>query len=325
MACSVSKKHLKVHVEQEDAQLDGHNSAAACARNSTAPEESSVSESCKRYKSLLGSRRVDVYKSPTMPEEKVFRAVVSCIGNDGTIFVIPKSFGKVTLRKMCLSLNLMTLEYEIVPCVCSGRHVLYQDAVLSDSCLGGLLWAGSEAFGAESTCATPRAVPRCGQVRQLLSGGSPDAQRVPCPRTRHGAALPRRAHQSPQMLGQAGFPPVLGTAASTFFYHVEVWYILLITMKIQSWGFSEVSLGLKHYWLFFSQPEPGTWFPWAFCLYCNRFSFLFFQKINLYSACTVGKRYIIILTGAVSVFSTVISLYMRTLLISFYSGGAFNC
>lgn len=115
----------------------------------------------------------------------------------------------------------MTLEYEIVPRVCSGRHVLYQDAVLSDSCLGGLLWAGDEAFGAESACATPRAVPRCGQVRQLLSGGSPDAQQVPCPRTRYGAALPRRAHQSPQMLGQVGFLPVLGTAASTFFYHVR--------------------------------------------------------------------------------------------------------
>ncbi|XP_010131433.1 PREDICTED: RING finger protein 17 [Buceros rhinoceros silvestris] len=109
VACSVSKKHFKVHVEQEDAQLDGRNSEAACARNSTAPEESiivseSEQKSCKRYQSVLYSGRADVYKSPTIPEEKVFQAVVSCIGYDGTIYVIPKSFGKVTLRKICLCL-----------------------------------------------------------------------------------------------------------------------------------------------------------------------------------------------------------------------------
>ncbi|KFO87883.1 RING finger protein 17, partial [Buceros rhinoceros silvestris] len=96
VACSVSKKHFKVHVEQEDAQLDGRNSEAACARNSTAPEESiivseSEQKSCKRYQSVLYSGRADVYKSPTIPEEKVFQAVVSCIGYDGTIYVIPKS------------------------------------------------------------------------------------------------------------------------------------------------------------------------------------------------------------------------------------------
>lgn len=98
---SVSKEHLKVHLEQEDTQVDGCNSRTACARNSTAPEENiTVSESeqklCKTYKSLLYSGMGEVYKTPVIPEAKIFQAVVSCVGHDGTIYIIPKSFGKIT-------------------------------------------------------------------------------------------------------------------------------------------------------------------------------------------------------------------------------------
>ncbi|KAM6140971.1 LOW QUALITY PROTEIN: RING finger protein 17 [Pterocles gutturalis] len=94
--CSVSKEHLKVHLEQESTRLDGFNSKTPCARSSTAPEEDiTVSESeqksCKTYKSLLHSRRDEVYKSPIIPEAKIFEAVVSSIGRDGTIYIIPKS------------------------------------------------------------------------------------------------------------------------------------------------------------------------------------------------------------------------------------------
>ncbi|XP_069664324.1 RING finger protein 17 [Haliaeetus albicilla] len=94
---SVSKEHLKVHIEQEDTQVDGCNSRTACARNSTAPEENiTVSESeqklCKTYKSLLHSGMGEVYKTPVIPEAKIFQAVVSCVGHDGTIYIIPKSF-----------------------------------------------------------------------------------------------------------------------------------------------------------------------------------------------------------------------------------------
>ncbi|XP_027740626.1 RING finger protein 17 isoform X2 [Empidonax traillii] len=92
VACSVSKEHLKVHVEQENTQLDGYNSKTACARNRAVPEEHiTVSES--EQKSFKTHSGVDeTYKSPAVPEAKVFQAIVSCIGGDGTIYIIPKSF-----------------------------------------------------------------------------------------------------------------------------------------------------------------------------------------------------------------------------------------
>uniref|UniRef100_A0A8C8AJS7 RING finger protein 17 n=1 Tax=Otus sunia TaxID=257818 RepID=A0A8C8AJS7_9STRI len=95
VACSVSKEHLE-HLEQENTELDRCNSETACARNSAAPEENvTVSESeqtsCKIYKSVLHSGTNETYKSPIMPEVKIFQAVVSCVGCDGTIYIIPKS------------------------------------------------------------------------------------------------------------------------------------------------------------------------------------------------------------------------------------------
>ncbi|XP_066031913.1 RING finger protein 17 isoform X4 [Chamaea fasciata] len=93
--CSESEEHLEVHFEQENAQLDGCNSRISCARNGTVPEENStISESeqklLKPCKPLSGVD--EVYTSPIVPEEKIFQAVVSCIGSDGTIYIIPKLF-----------------------------------------------------------------------------------------------------------------------------------------------------------------------------------------------------------------------------------------
>ncbi|CAM9616376.1 unnamed protein product, partial [Bubo scandiacus] len=103
VACSVSKEHLQ-HLEQENTQLDRCNSETACARNSAAPEENvTVSESeqtsCKIYKSVLHSAMDEIYKSPIMPEAKIFQAVVSCVGCDGTIYIIPKSL-ELALEKL---------------------------------------------------------------------------------------------------------------------------------------------------------------------------------------------------------------------------------
>ncbi|KFP49813.1 RING finger protein 17, partial [Cathartes aura] len=104
VACSFSKEDLKVHLEQENTGLDGCNSKTACARNSAAPEENiTVSESeqksCKTYTSLLHSGMDEIYKSPVIPEVKIFQAVVSCVGRDGTIYIIPKSF-EIELNKL---------------------------------------------------------------------------------------------------------------------------------------------------------------------------------------------------------------------------------
>ncbi|KAJ7416251.1 ring finger protein 17 [Pitangus sulphuratus] len=91
VACS--KEHLKVHVEQENTQLGGYNSKTACGRSRAVPEEHiTVSESeQKSFKTLPHSGMDETYKSPAVPEAKIFQAIVSCIGGDGTIYIIPKS------------------------------------------------------------------------------------------------------------------------------------------------------------------------------------------------------------------------------------------
>lgn len=104
-ACLVSKEHLEVHFKQESPQLDGCNSKITCGRNRTVPEEnSSISESEQKSlkTSKLHSEMDEVYKSPIVPEAKIFQAIVSCIGSDGTIYIIPKSFGEFTQKKIHL-------------------------------------------------------------------------------------------------------------------------------------------------------------------------------------------------------------------------------
>uniref|UniRef100_A0A674H7U2 RING finger protein 17 n=1 Tax=Taeniopygia guttata TaxID=59729 RepID=A0A674H7U2_TAEGU len=56
-------------------------------------------KSLKIHEPLPHSEMDEVYKSPIVPEAKIFQAVVSCIGGDGTIYIIPKSF-ETALNKM---------------------------------------------------------------------------------------------------------------------------------------------------------------------------------------------------------------------------------
>ncbi|XP_007495242.1 RING finger protein 17 isoform X1 [Monodelphis domestica] len=50
-------------------------------------------------KAVLDPRTRGCYKPPVIPNMKVFEAVVSCIGDDGTIYVVPKS-SELELRKL---------------------------------------------------------------------------------------------------------------------------------------------------------------------------------------------------------------------------------
>uniref|UniRef100_A0A8C4PCT8 RING finger protein 17 n=1 Tax=Dromaius novaehollandiae TaxID=8790 RepID=A0A8C4PCT8_DRONO len=102
---SIPKEHLEVHLEQENSQLDGCNSETACALNSAAPEKDfTVSEREHKSKQteepLLQSGVDKVYKPPVIPEMKIFQAVVSCVGHDGTIYVIPVSLANELNRLM---------------------------------------------------------------------------------------------------------------------------------------------------------------------------------------------------------------------------------
>ncbi|XP_062439832.1 RING finger protein 17 [Rhea pennata] len=96
-AGSISKEHPEVHLEQENSQLDGCNSETTCAVNSAAAPEKDITLSEREHKSnqteepLLQSGVDEVYKPPVIPETKIFQAVVSCVGHDGTIYVIPVS------------------------------------------------------------------------------------------------------------------------------------------------------------------------------------------------------------------------------------------
>ncbi|KFQ47964.1 RING finger protein 17, partial [Nestor notabilis] len=104
VACSVSKEHLKVHLKQENTRLDSCNSKTVCARNSPAPDENIAGFEheqipCKTYNSILHSGISEAYKSPVIPEAKVFQAIVSSIGHDGTIYIIPKS-SEIELSKL---------------------------------------------------------------------------------------------------------------------------------------------------------------------------------------------------------------------------------
>ncbi|KAM7065855.1 RING finger protein 17 isoform 5-T6 [Acridotheres tristis] len=108
-ACLVSKEHPEVHFEQENTQLEGCTSKIACARNGTVPEENttiseSEQKSLKTHELLPHSGMDEVYKSPIVPEAKIFQAVVSCIGSDGTIYIIPKLF-ETALNKLMVEIQ----------------------------------------------------------------------------------------------------------------------------------------------------------------------------------------------------------------------------
>ncbi|NXC42199.1 RNF17 protein, partial [Penelope pileata] len=96
VACAVPKKHPSVRLEQENPQLNSHNSKPAHARSCSDGEGIVVSKSEQKSQetseSLLPLGRDEVYKAPVVPEARTFQAVVSCVERDGTIYVIPKSF-----------------------------------------------------------------------------------------------------------------------------------------------------------------------------------------------------------------------------------------
>eukprot|EP00075_Anas_platyrhynchos_P004229 XP_012950256.2 RING finger protein 17 isoform X2 [Anas platyrhynchos] len=97
VACAVPKKHPEVRLEEENPQLNSCDSETAYVRDSAAEEkDGDVSESeqkpSKTYKSLVRLEMHEIYKTPIIPEVKIFQAVVTCVGHDGTIYVIPKLF-----------------------------------------------------------------------------------------------------------------------------------------------------------------------------------------------------------------------------------------
>ncbi|XP_030669088.1 RING finger protein 17 isoform X6 [Nomascus leucogenys] len=95
---SLSEKSLEVPLEQEDSVVTN------CIKTNFDPDkktadiisEQKVSEFQEK---ILEPRTTRGYKPPAIPNMKVFEATVSCVGDDGTIFVVPK-LSEFELTKM---------------------------------------------------------------------------------------------------------------------------------------------------------------------------------------------------------------------------------
>uniref|UniRef100_A0A2K5DU79 RING finger protein 17 n=1 Tax=Aotus nancymaae TaxID=37293 RepID=A0A2K5DU79_AOTNA len=86
---SLSEKSLKVPLEQEDSVVINHIKTNFDPDKKAADiiSEHKVSELQEK---ILEPRTTRCYKPPAIPNMKVFEARVSCVGDDGTIFVLPK-------------------------------------------------------------------------------------------------------------------------------------------------------------------------------------------------------------------------------------------
>ncbi|XP_015707678.1 RING finger protein 17 isoform X2 [Coturnix japonica] len=101
--CAVNKKYSKVHLEQENAQPSSCNSEPACARSGSAEQED-TNASKHELRSRLPLEINKTYKPPIIPKERHFQAVVSCIGDDGTLYIIPKS-SECELKKLMVEIQ----------------------------------------------------------------------------------------------------------------------------------------------------------------------------------------------------------------------------
>lgn len=98
----VPEEYLEVGLKQESSVLNKLTPETKSIPKSSVPKqevvvsrsEESESKECKT-KSVLKSRPDGAYKPPLVPDEETFQARISCIGDDGTIYIIPKSLGKI--------------------------------------------------------------------------------------------------------------------------------------------------------------------------------------------------------------------------------------
>ncbi|XP_060143732.1 RING finger protein 17 isoform X5 [Globicephala melas] len=86
---SLSQKSLEIPLVQ------GESVVTKCIKINSDPDKKAADilsehEVSEFKEKILEPRTTGCYKPPAIPNQKVFEAVVSCIGDDGTIFVVPK-------------------------------------------------------------------------------------------------------------------------------------------------------------------------------------------------------------------------------------------
>ncbi|KAI4538854.1 hypothetical protein MG293_011121, partial [Ovis ammon polii] len=95
---SLSQKSLEIPQEQGESVVTKYVKINSVPDKKAAVGVSEPKVTEFREK-ILEPRTTGCYKPPAIPNQKVFEAVVSCIGDDGTIFVVPK-LSEFELRKM---------------------------------------------------------------------------------------------------------------------------------------------------------------------------------------------------------------------------------
>ncbi|XP_019385757.1 PREDICTED: RING finger protein 17 isoform X1 [Crocodylus porosus] len=98
----VPEEYLEVGLKQESSVLNKLTPETESIPKTSVPKqevlfsrsEQNETKECKT-KSVLKSRPDRIYKPPLVPDEETFQALISCIGDDGTIYTIPKSLEKV--------------------------------------------------------------------------------------------------------------------------------------------------------------------------------------------------------------------------------------
>lgn len=88
----------EVHFKQKNADINDLSVETECISRPPVPEKSDICVTeCKEEAlkiSVAPLRMVESYKPPVIPGTNHFSAVVSCVADNGTIYVIPKSQGK---------------------------------------------------------------------------------------------------------------------------------------------------------------------------------------------------------------------------------------
>ncbi|KAB1267652.1 RING finger protein 17, partial [Camelus dromedarius] len=96
---SLSQKSLETPLEQDESAV------TKCIKINCDPDKKAadtVSEhKVSEFKEkILEPRTAGSYRPPAIPTQKVFEAIVSCIGDDGTVFVVPKSSEPELMKMM---------------------------------------------------------------------------------------------------------------------------------------------------------------------------------------------------------------------------------
>ncbi|EPY87116.1 hypothetical protein CB1_000273067 [Camelus ferus] len=99
MATIIVQKSLETPLEQDESAV------TKCIKINCDPDKKAadtVSEHrVSEFKEkILEPRTAGSYRPPAIPTQKVFEAIVSCIGDDGTVFVVPKSSEPELMKMM---------------------------------------------------------------------------------------------------------------------------------------------------------------------------------------------------------------------------------